>query len=137
MYLLLKAKRILLKSSGPLKKKNKRSSVDDPLSLDLVENFFEKAWNLYPKKAGKTKILKDQKKKLFKLGDEFIRCVERYKSDPELKINSGWKEVLDGSTFFNERYEEWRDKNYEEHKQTTVKTASERKKERIFKLLGK
>ncbi|MEN8908382.1 MAG: phage replisome organizer N-terminal domain-containing protein [Clostridiales bacterium] len=127
------------KSKKELKEKHLCSSNDEPFSLESVEKFFKKAWSLYPKKVGKSKILKNQKKKIYRLGEEFIRCIKRYKSDPELKINEGWKEVLDGSTFFNGRYVEWTDDEYKNNtpKQEKHKTAAELKKERIIALCKK
>jgi len=115
------------------------SSNDEPLSLDNVNTFFEKAWAIYPKKSGKIKVSEKQKIVLFKLGDEFIRCIKRYINDPDLKINSGWKEVLNGSSFFNSRYIEWTDKEYEKSfsNEIIVKSKADLKKERIINMLEK
>jgi len=95
------------------KKKEKnidqKSSVDDQLEIDL---FFDSIWIKYPKKQGKSSISKTQKNKLYKVGDELFRCIERYISEPDLKINGGWKELQQGSSFFNKTYLEYMDKEY-------------------------
>jgi hypothetical protein len=69
------------------KEKNSKSSNDD----QLINDFFESAWKEYPCKKGKQNVSKTQKKVLYKLKDELFRCIERYKKDPELKTNKGFK----------------------------------------------
>jgi predicted phage replisome organizer len=85
-----------------------------------IDNFFEKAWKEYPAKRGKSKIKDKQKKVLFKIGEEILRCIERYKKDKQ-----DWKEWQNGSTFFNGGYVDYLDKNYDESalKNTTPKPS--------------
>lgn len=73
------------------------------------EKFFEKIWQLYPRKRGKAKISVKQKKHLCELGQELFRTIERYKA--ELKIES-WKQAQNGDTFFNKGYIDYLDNNY-------------------------
>jgi len=72
-----------------------------------IEDFFERVWSLYPSKSGKGKISDATKSKVFKLGDEFIRCIDRYKQSKE-----EWKQWQNGSTFFNSGYVDYLDCNY-------------------------
>ncbi|MEN8905041.1 MAG: hypothetical protein ABF289_03685, partial [Clostridiales bacterium] len=116
------------------KKHNPSLIQNENLSRD-VEKFFENAWLRYPKKEGKNDISSDQKNILFNLGDGFLNCIERYlKYDIDLKINGGWKELQSGKKFFNSGYIDWTDKEFENKKNTCLKSDAERKKERIFAL---
>lgn len=78
--------------------------------------FFEKMWSLYPNKKGKGQVSDTRKEKLYKLGDEFERCISRYISDVEERRGNGFPELKyqNGSTFFNSGYMDYLDKNYEE-----------------------
>ena len=73
------------------------------------EKFFEKIWQLYPRKRGKAKVSIKQKKHLCGLGEELLRAIERYKT--ELEIES-WKQAQNGDTFFNRGYLDYLDNNY-------------------------
>ena len=73
------------------------------------EKFFEKIWQLYPRKRGKAKVSVKQKKHLCELGEELLRAIERYKA--ELEIES-WKQAQNGDTFFNKGYIDYLDNNY-------------------------
>ena len=80
-----------------------------------ISDFFEEIWELYPCKKGKSRISQSNKKSLYKIGlDEMKRAIERYKSDPELKSNNGYKNYQNGSTFFKKTYIEFLDVNYKE-----------------------
>lgn len=75
-----------------------------------IDDFFEKIWQLYPKKLGKSSISKSKKKELYKVGyDALAKCIERYKEETK-----GWdiKYIKHGSTFFNNGYKDYLDKNY-------------------------
>jgi phage replication O-like protein O len=74
-----------------------------------IDAFFEKAWGMYPRKEGKGSVSITQKKKLFVLGDEFIRCIERYAKS---RIGEEPKFTKQGSTFFNSGYIDYLDKNF-------------------------
>ena len=77
--------------------------------LSDLDSFFEKAWKLYPRKEGKGSVSKTQKKKLYDLGDEFIRCIERY---IQKRNGKDPKYTQMGSTFFNSGYVDYLDINY-------------------------
>jgi len=81
--------------------------------------FFEKVWNLYPKKEGKSRIIKSKAKlkELYKLGDELIRAVERYANKVK---NTDKQYIKQGSTFFTTDYIDYLDKNYEDQKTEKV-----------------
>jgi len=97
------------------KKKVKESKVKEKESTEHIDSFFEKIWKMYPLKKGKGTIKDASKKRLFKLGEELERCIERYIKDvknrkkdfPELKYQNG-------STFFNSGYIDYLDENYQE-----------------------
>lgn len=72
-------------------------------------SFFEKVWKMYPEKKGKGQISETQKRKIYKYGDEFIRCIERYKKE---KGVDKWRKWQNGSTFFNSGYIDYLDVNY-------------------------
>lgn len=93
------------------KKYTKKSKVNIKKSkaLNEIEDFFEKAWTMYPKKEGKGSISDSQKKKLYDLGEEFIRCIERY---VQKRNGEDQKYTQMGSTFFNSGYVDYMDKNY-------------------------
>lgn len=81
------------------------ASDDAPCS----QNTFDVAWERYPRKRGKAKISKQQKKHLSDLGQELLRALERYKA--ELQTES-WKQPQNGDTFFTRGYIDYLDKNY-------------------------
>jgi hypothetical protein len=117
---------------GKEDKNNSQSSNDDQNSFI---NFFESAWSKYPKKTGKTKVSKTQKEKLYKFGDELLRCIDRYTADADLKINGGWKELQGGDRFFNKTYLEYIDSEFKEQEIIPVKSALQLKIEQANKLL--
>jgi len=108
---------ILIESSTNVQQKNNKSTPELELELELkIEKelkikklcaFFEECWELYPEKKGKGKISEACKNKIFKLGEEFKRCIDRYsKAKPE------WQGYQNGSTFFNKGYIDYLDVNY-------------------------
>jgi len=102
-----------------------KDNVDSD-EIDDYTKFFESIWNLYPKKQGKSKILKSKSKlqELFKIGfDEMQRAILRY-TKTTIGIDS--KFVKHGSTFFTNDYKDFLDKNYSEenYKQEKVKKGS-------------
>ena len=83
--------------------------IKKPTKEDLINNFFEKTWAMYHNKKGKASVSKEAKKEIFKLGDEFERCIERYNKEQagtEIKFSKH------GSTFFNGGYDDFLDKKY-------------------------
>lgn len=70
-----------------------------------IKDFFESIWKEYPEKKGKSQISMTTKRKLHKVGEEtLLRAIDNYKDD--LRIND-WKKPMNGSTFFNGRYEDY------------------------------
>lgn len=123
------------KEEGKNKDGDKPSSQSSDDDQNSFNKFFESAWSKYPKKVGKTKVSKTQKEKLYKLGDELFRCIERYTSDADLKINGGWKELQGGDRFFNKTYVEYLDKEFKEQEIIPVKSTLQLKIEQANKLL--
>lgn len=79
---------------------------------------FEELWKLYPNKKGKakarqvvTKLLKNYSK------EELTRCIKRYSKEVEAKEK---QYILYGSTFFNGRYEDYLDSNYQEQQTNSL-----------------
>lgn len=88
------------------KPKNKAESNE-------IDTFFNNLWDMYPRKRGKGSIKQKQKKILFSVGyEELARAILRYKD--EIKRNKISEQyILNGSTFFNTRYVDYLDKNYQ------------------------
>jgi len=78
------------------------------------ETFFENMWKQYPLKKGKSSISVTQKKKLYKLGDELQRCLDRYIAYVK---SEDWLRYKNGSTFFNSGYVDYLDENYDNKQQ--------------------
>jgi len=72
--------------------------------------FFEECWNRYPKKEGKNKVKPSRKKELYKLGDELIRTIDRYRN---IVKDLDWQYIQQGGTFFNGGYLDYLDENYQ------------------------
>lgn len=98
-------------SGGNNKYKNDKNYNKDKIDNVDFEAFFEQAWKLYPRKEGRGSISEKQKKHLYSLGDEFMRCIERCKKH---KQGNDRKFLKVGSTFFNSGYIDYLDKNFEE-----------------------
>ena len=75
--------------------------------------YFEKMWSLYPNKVGKGRISNTKKKEIFKLGEEFKRCINRYEDYVKEERKKGFKDLKyqNGSTFFNSGYVDYLDEN--------------------------
>lgn len=85
-------------------------TVPSPIPKKDIEDFFDSAWKLYPKKEGKGQVSKTQKDKLYKIGIEEIgRAVARYIQSKE---GTDKKFLQNGSTFFNSGYIDYMDDNY-------------------------
>lgn len=101
-------------------KENKRKEKEN---INIYSAFFEEMWSLYPNKKGKGKISETKKKEIYKLGDEFKRCINRYIKDVEKRRKNGFPELnyQNGSTFFNNGYIDYLDKNYQEKEPIPVR----------------
>lgn len=96
------------------KQKSSAPTNSDTEKNDLVEEFFESVWSLYPSKKGKGKVSDTKKKDLYKLGDEIKRCISRYAEYVKSERARGFKDLKyqNGSTFFNSGYVDYLDTNY-------------------------
>lgn len=103
----------------PHQRGNKDTTNRDTTNKDTKHLiFFEDVWKKYPSKKGKGKVSNTKKKEIYKLGDEFKRCIDRYKKYVEGERAKGFKELKyqNGSTFFNSGYIDYLDENYKEDK---------------------
>lgn len=80
-----------------------------------IENNFESMWKIYPNKRNKGQVSPSKKKEIYRIGEEFKRCIERYVDDVEYQRKNGFPELKYkvGSTFFNSGYIDYLDGNYE------------------------
>ena len=99
-------------SERPQKDTNKNVKNDNNEKKEtIINDFFESVWILYPRKEGKSAIKLSARTKLYDYGYETIKkCIERYKLEKE---KESWRKWMHGSTFFNGRYEDYLDGNYE------------------------
>ena len=75
---------------------------------EMIDQFFESIWKLYPRKIGKAQISDKKKKELYLYSYDVIKkCIERYKEDKK-----EWQEWKHGSTFFNSGLIDYLDENY-------------------------
>ena len=76
---------------------------------------FEKLWALYPAKKGKNLISDKRKRDLLSISVDEMQCfINRYKRDIELDHNNGFaRQWLNGSTWFNGRWQDYTDDNYQ------------------------
>lgn len=91
-----------------------REEGNKVISKETYSAFFEEVWILYPNKRGKDKISDTKKKEIYKVGEEFKRCISRYVDDVEARRRKGFSDLnfQNGSTFFNSGYVDYLDKNY-------------------------
>ncbi len=101
----------------------RNNNKKDKNDTNIYSAFFEEMWSLYPSKKGKGRISNTKKKEIYKLGDEFKRCISRYIEDVEARRRNGFPELKyqNGSTFFNSGYEDYLDKNYQEKEPPPVR----------------
>jgi len=107
------------------KEKEIEKEIDKEINKENIYNvFFDKLWSLYPRKKGKASVKLTKRKELYKYGEEvIIKCIERYKKDI---IGKEEQYILNGSTFFNTRYIDYLNENYEE----TQQNENEKKEDR-------
>lgn len=102
------------------------SSKTKPISKTKIlpdyEQFFEKLWEHYPKKEGKSLVSIKSKKEIFKIGyDRFDAAIQCYKNKIE-KNHTDEQYIMQGNTFFNKRYVEFLDKPIENNANATTPT---------------
>lgn len=80
-----------------------------------AKEHFEKLWALYPAKKGKNLISDKRKRELLSVSiEEMERFINRYKRDIEADHNNGFaRQWLNGSTWFNGRWQDYTDENYQ------------------------
>lgn len=90
--------------------KNNTICAKNCTSKKSIDELFEKAWKLYPKKRGKGQVSDKDKRKLAEVGlDHFTRALDRYKAYVE---DSSFLQYQNGSTFFHSGYIDYLDENY-------------------------
>ena len=73
------------------------------------EILFERLWEMYPRKQGKSAVSTKAKKRLLEIGyDRLANAIQKYKEQIE-RFNTDIKYVKMGSTFFNGGYEDFLD----------------------------
>lgn len=109
------------KRTAEEQQKNTINNVNNVNNVNKKEYsaFFEEVWSLYPNKKGKGKISDSKRKEVYKLGEEFKRCINRYIDYVEQKKRTDFPELKyqNGSTFFNSGYVDYLDRNYVEEKE--------------------
>ncbi|BCZ48451.1 hypothetical protein psyc5s11_45180 [Clostridium gelidum] len=92
-----------------------KSRTKNPSTISIYHNIYSAndahdIWIIYPNKKGKAQAIKKIPKILEKYGKEQItRCVERYAKEVQGK---DIQFILNGSTYFNGRFEDYLDDNY-------------------------
>lgn len=96
-------------------------------SAQMIEDFFESVWKLYPIKKGKGQVSTSKKKALYRIGyDQIKRCIDRYLQEMRT-IGRDQKYWKNGSTFFNSGYVDYLDKNYEPDRRSASAPAARNK----------
>jgi len=76
-----------------------------------VNEFFERAWAIYPRKRGKAAVSKKAKAEIFKAGWGTVKgAIEKYKAEIE-RLHIADQYIMQGSTFFNTRWVEFVDED--------------------------
>ena len=92
-------------------KKREEKKRNNTSAKAEIELFFKECWSEYPRKTNKGQISDSVKAKRFKMGDEFKRCINRYKAEVK-ENNTEEKYIKAGSTFWNSGYLDYADENY-------------------------
>lgn len=89
-----------------------------------ADTLFEKLWSMYPKKRGKSSVKPATRKKLLDVGEEeMTRAVKRYAQECKGKDP---QYIMNGSTFFNGRYEDYLGDDYTPMPQATIQKVNNR-----------
>lgn len=93
-----------------------------------AKEHFEELWALYPAKKGKNLISDKRKRDLLSVSVDEMQCfINRYKRDIELDHNNGFaRQWLNGSTWFNGRWQDYTDDNYQPAPTVTVSKGGAR-----------
>jgi len=111
--------------------KKKNEQHEEAIKINLTFDI-NKIWEAYPIKKGKT----DSFKKIPKILDtitkkELLLCIIRYDNEVEDK-----QYMVHGSTFFNGRYEDYLDKNYQKPIKTSIKSHTKNANNRFQNFEG-
>lgn len=83
----------------------KRNNINKKSKEKYIGDFFEKAWQQYPKKKGKNAVSKKAMQELYEAGeDKVMAAIEAYCKEVEGREE---KYILNGSTFFNGRWKDY------------------------------
>lgn len=93
-----------------------------------AKEHFEELWALYPAKKGKNLISDKRKRDLLSVSVDEMQCfINRYKRDIEADHNNGFaRQWLNGSTWFNGRWQDYTDDNYQPAPTVTVSKGGAR-----------
>lgn len=102
------------------------------LAIESAQEFFEKVWDLYPEKKGKSSVSVTRKLIIENYGlEQVARAIDRYK---EYVDKTGYNYKM-GSTFFNSGLDDYLDGQYEATKNTKQGALVEGPKDKILKKL--
>ena len=120
-------KKLINKNLGTLELlKELKKQLDKSIKRNSNQDI-EEIWSLYPLKKGKASAIKKIPKLLKEYGKEqIVRCIERYIEEIK-KENKSKEFILHGSTFFNGRYIDYLDCNYQEDIITKPKEEPKRR----------
>lgn len=91
----------------------------------------ELIWGMYPNKKGRAQAIKKIPKLIKQIGkDQILRCIQRYAKEVDGKEK---KFILNGSTFFNGRYEDYLDNNFTDDK--PKESTRDKPKESQYKII--
>lgn len=115
----LKVAPLRLESSTPPTEKSEQNNLSTKDNNYIYSaKDIELIWSLYPNKKGRAQAIKKIPKLLKKFGKEqLLRVIDRYTKEVEGKDK---KFILNGSTFFNGRYEDYLDINLEPVKEINL-----------------
>lgn len=83
----------------------KKEKLKESIAKNSCNDFFEEVWKLYPNKKGKTAVSKKCKEAIYKIGiEKMALAIDNYKNELQSET---WKQPMNGSTFFNGRYEDY------------------------------
>ena len=76
-----------------------------------AEEMFERLWQRYPNKKGKSDVSKTQKVRLYKIGeDKLSKALDRYSAEVQGREK---RYIQHGSRWFNKSYVDYLDENYQ------------------------
>lgn len=106
-----KVAHLRLESRTPPTEKSEQNNLSTKDNKYIYSaNDYDEVWKLYPNKKGRARAMKKIPKILKAIGKEqLIKCIERYSKEVQGKEKQF---ILNGSTFFDGRYEDYLDCNY-------------------------